>query len=147
VEAPFTFTLGPVAFNGVIDRVHRRPDGSLEVVDYKTDWTVRTPEQVREGMQLQIYLLALKYAFPDLQTAPARAAMYFLRWNKRVELEFSDADLAAAEQRLIAYAEQMKSIPPDLHRASPETCRLCEYRLSCRFSQAAAQELVARSGS
>jgi RecB family exonuclease len=138
VEAEFTFAIGDVLVNGVIDRVHRHPDGYLEVVDYKTDRRLRSEAEIRAGLQLQIYLLAMRREFSEYQPVPTRATMFFLRHNKRVTVEFSEQDLNNAEREILRYALRMKSADQDEHLASPETCGVCEYRLACRFSQATA---------
>ena len=67
---------------------------------------------------------------------PTRATMFFLRWNKRQELDFDDADLAQTERRVRDFAARMDGVSPDEHTASPEICRLCDYRLTCPFSMA-----------
>ena len=39
---------------GRVDRVDRRPDGSYELIDYKTG-KPRTEDQLREDVQLSLY--------------------------------------------------------------------------------------------
>jgi RecB family exonuclease len=134
IEEAFTLRLDDVVLNGVLDRVHRLPDGEVEIVDYKTDRHARTEEQVRAGLQLQIYALACREAFPEIQPPPTRAAMVFVRTGDRVETRFSAADLEAARGEILSRARTMRSVGPDTHHASVETCRWCQYRLTCRHA-------------
>jgi DNA helicase-2/ATP-dependent DNA helicase PcrA len=133
VEAPFTLRLGEIVINGVIDRVHRRPGGSIEVVDYKTDRRVRSEAEIRDGLQLQVYLIACREVFPEIQPGPSRAAMFFLRANVRVELIFTPADLDAARARIQHEATRLGDVTPTQHAATPDKCRVCEFRETCRF--------------
>jgi RecB family exonuclease len=134
IEEAFALRLDDVVLNGIIDRVHRLPDGDVEIVDYKTDRQARTEQQVREGLQLQIYALACHEAFPEIQPAPTRAAMFFVRTGDRVETRFSPADLAVARDEIQSRARKMRAVGPDEHLASEQTCRWCEYRLTCRHA-------------
>lgn len=133
-EAEFAFRLGDIAVQGVIDRVHRLPDGSIEVVDYKTDRVLRSAASIRDGLQLPLYLIGVRRAFPEIQPAPNRATMFFLRWNHRESIVFGDEELAEAERRIVDYAGQMRTVSADAHKASVATCATCEYRLSCRYA-------------
>jgi DNA helicase-2/ATP-dependent DNA helicase PcrA len=134
VEEAFVLRLDDVVLNGVIDRVHRRPDGDLEVVDYKTDRQARTEDEIRAGLQLQIYLLACQDAFPEITPSPTRAAMFFVRTGDRVEMRFSDDDLTAARAEIVARARDLRTVTAEDHRAAPSTCKWCEFRLTCRHS-------------
>ena len=53
-----------VSFQGIMDCVYRKPDGSYGIVDYKTG---AVPEELNEGyaMQLAIYAKAVKEMYRD----------------------------------------------------------------------------------
>jgi RecB family exonuclease len=134
IEEPFTLHIDDIALNGVIDRLHRLPNGSTEVVDYKTDRTPRTPEQVRAGLQLPIYLIACREIFREVHPAPSRAVMFFLRHNTRIEQTYTKEELALIREQVGETATRMRETSPTDHSASPETCRWCDYRATCRFA-------------
>ncbi|CAN5799534.1 ATP-dependent DNA helicase [soil metagenome] len=133
IEEPFTLRIGDIELNGVIDRLHRLPDGTTEVVDYKTDRALRTPEQVRAGLQLPIYLLACRELFREIDPAPSRAALFYLRHNVRIEHTYTGQDLDQVRDRVQETATHMRDVSPTDHCASPQTCRWCDFRATCQF--------------
>ncbi|CAN5707824.1 hypothetical protein BH23CHL5_BH23CHL5_15820 [soil metagenome] len=134
VEEAFTLRLENALVKGVIDRVHRLPDGSTEVVDYKTDRSLRSREAVVGGLQLPIYVMACQEIFREITPPPQRAAMFFLRHDVRHEHDYSAGELAGVRERIELMAEEMKAVSPDRHNASITECTYCEYRSVCRFS-------------
>ena len=50
-ERSFAFKLGPHLLRGRVDRVDRHPDGTYELIDYKTG-KAKTEEELREDVQL-----------------------------------------------------------------------------------------------
>jgi DNA helicase-2/ATP-dependent DNA helicase PcrA len=134
IEEPFTLRIGDIALNGVIDRLHRLPDGTTEVVDYKTERTLRTAEQVRRGLQLPIYVLAARELFREITPPPSRAVMFFLRHNERVGVAYTRDDLEQVRERVQETAGRMSDVSSADHLASPETCRCCDFRATCVYA-------------
>lgn len=135
VEQPFTLRFGDVALSGIIDRVHRLPDGSTEIVDYKSNKRAATYDQIRRGLQLPIYLIACREIFPEVDPPPARAVLFNLRHDLRTEMTWTDQELAGIRNRIVTTAADMRRADPERHNASEANCRWCEYRYNCRFSQ------------
>ncbi len=134
-EQGFALRFGDgIVIHGVIDRVHRLPDGTAEVVDYKTNRYSSKPEEIRRGLQLPIYLIACQELFPEIQPPPERAVLFNLRHNVRTEVQWTPAELDAVRQRVIAGATTMRQADPSLHNARPDLCRSCDYRDACQFS-------------
>ncbi len=50
-ERSFAFQIGPHLLRGRVDRVDRRPDGTFELIDYKTG-RAKTEQELREDVQL-----------------------------------------------------------------------------------------------
>ncbi len=135
IEEEFVLKVGKSQIHGVIDRVQRLPDGTIEVVDYKTDALTRTAAEVKEGLQLPIYLLAVREAFPEIQPPPSQAKMFFVRHNEPVTVAYTDEELNSTRDRLDRLCQEAGGVDPAAHNASPETCRWCGYREICQFSQ------------
>src|SRR5215218_7561303 len=53
-ERSFAFRIGPHLLRGRVDRVDRHPDGSHELIDYKTG-RAKTEQELREDVQLSVY--------------------------------------------------------------------------------------------
>lgn len=140
-EVGFTFSLDPgggspvVRFYGVIDRIDRHPDGSIEVTDYKTG-KPRTQPQVDADGQLSLYALALaRGAVRDPVTGatlpPAcKLTLYFTETDQALSTTRSAEDLDAFATQLVATATRIRSgdftASPDYWR-----CGRCDYRALC----------------
>ena len=124
-----------VRFVGYIDRVDRSPDGSTEVVDYKTG-RARGQVDVDADRQLTAYAYACaRGALRDPATGetlpPAsRLCLYFTDSGTEVSTGRTPAQLAAFERELVAMASRVRRREFD---ARPDTwrCGWCEYRNLC----------------
>jgi DNA helicase II / ATP-dependent DNA helicase PcrA len=91
-EQEFYLPLGGAVVRGFIDRIHRRPDGSLEVVDFKTYNHTLNESQVRQSLQLPLYIKACREA---LGLPVSTGALYFLKQNETVRVTYTEEELAA----------------------------------------------------
>ena len=124
-----------VRFVGYVDRVDRAPDGSTEVLDYKTG-RARGQVDVDADRQLTAYAYACaRGALRDPRTGetlpPAsRLCLYFADSGTEVSTERTPVQLAAFERDLVAMAGRVRrrefAACPDAWR-----CRWCEYRNLC----------------
>jgi len=60
-EAPFTVKIGRVEFTGTVDQIRENPDGTLELLDYKTSQRVPPEAAMVSSYQLILYSLAMLY--------------------------------------------------------------------------------------
>jgi RecB family exonuclease len=141
LEQPFAFDLEPddgspvVRFTGVIDRIDRHPDGSLEVIDYKTG-RARPQRDVDQDLQLTAYAYALRSgAVADPTTgeplpAAARLTLHFTEADQRLTTTRSDAQLDAFAQEVLALARRIRGGD---FAARPEQwrCRWCDFQRLC----------------
>jgi ATP-dependent exoDNAse (exonuclease V) beta subunit len=116
-EFDFLFEIDDVIVRGQIDLWFEQ-GGELVIVDYKTD----RDESGAEGyaLQLRLYALALeRYA----GRRPDRAALYYLRSNRIIEISLTDDDLAAARNavRELLDAQDRLQFPMKVG----EHCRKC----------------------
>ena len=140
-EQPFLLELdpgndgAPIRFKGVIDRIDRHPDGSIEVIDYKTG-RARTQRDVDEDEQLSAYALALRSgAVTDPLSgeplpSPSRLTLYFAESDLALSTTRTDQQLDAFRDRLVAIAMRIRSGD---FAANPEyrRCGRCDYRGIC----------------
>lgn len=119
-EMGFNFIVGPFNVNGFIDRVDEYDD-RIDIIDYKTGkWEV-SQKSIKDNLQLGIYALAAKLAYPDKQIY---AELYYLRSGKRKGHLFTDEDIQSAYDNLI---EQGNKIRNDISFPTTSNERVCSF--------------------
>ncbi|HET8822125.1 MAG TPA: ATP-dependent DNA helicase [Thermoleophilaceae bacterium] len=125
-ERSFAFRIGPHLLRGRVDRVDRHPDGTFELIDYKTG-RAKTEEELREDVQLSVYQMGARESW-GLETS-AQSYFYVLTGEK-VPVAHSDEELervrATVEEIAGGILKQRFEPTP-----SPEICRFCDYRIIC----------------
>ena len=135
VEQRFRFQLEGVTLTGYIDRIERRPDERLRLVDFKTSKSMMPLEEAADDLQLALYALAcsevpelaalgdvgeLAYVYPRVPQAGGLA--------RRAQTVTPDLG-ERTEARVRAASE---SIVAERFDFSPEAdCRWCEYKRLC----------------
>ncbi|CAN5575053.1 hypothetical protein BH20ACT19_BH20ACT19_12920 [soil metagenome] len=125
-ERSFAFEMGPHLLRGRVDRVDRLPDGSYELIDYKTG-KARTEEQLAEDVQLSVYQMGARESW-GLQTA-AQSYLYVMTGEK-VPVEHSEEQL----ERVRATVNEIGAgiLRQDFGPTpSAEICSFCDYRIIC----------------
>jgi ATP-dependent helicase/nuclease subunit A len=133
-EVPFVISVGGTLIRGSIDLLVERPDGSVLVVDYKTDRLEdRDPADVVERYSVQRDLYALAAA---ARGAPVETAYVFLeRPEAPVRESFGPDDLQAARARIESVLGELAAgrfeVTDRPHRALCADCpareRLCSH--------------------
>ncbi len=140
-EAGFTLQLDgepgeqPVRMYGVIDRIDRHPDGTIEIVDYKTGQSKKQAD-VDADDQLSAYALAtamgavLDPATRQPLPAASKLTLYFTESDLAMSTTRTPEQLDAFRQTVLDKARRIRSgdftAAPDQWR-----CGRCEYRLIC----------------
>lgn len=90
---------------GRVDRIEEYPDGTLEIIDYKSGRESVTSQEVHDDIAMGIYQLMVREAWPG---RPVKAAIIALRtgqvaqsWLKDAEIEEFRADIEALGNRII----------------------------------------------
>jgi len=125
-ERSFSFSLGPHLLRGRVDRVDLRPDGSYELIDYKTG-RAKTEEELQSDVQLSIYQMGARESW-ELQTT-AQSYIYVMS-GERVPVEHSEAELDRVRTTVAEIGDGIKR--QDFQPTpSPDICRLCDFRIIC----------------
>ncbi|MFH1619831.1 MAG: PD-(D/E)XK nuclease family protein [bacterium] len=129
VEKDFAFTFEKWSIRGTIDRIDRNPDGTWEVIDYKTGPEVKTEDELKKSLQMGMYGLGMKRA---LGIHPDFVTFWFLAHTGRVTFAY---DASREDDVLSVLREAGEGIlregdftPNVAH------CRFCPIRKDCRFS-------------
>jgi DNA helicase II / ATP-dependent DNA helicase PcrA len=125
-ERPFSFRLGPHLVSGRVDRVDRLPDGSYELIDYKTG-RPKTPAQLKDDVQLSLYAVGAREAW-SLETAGQ--AYYYVLDDAKVPVDRDDVDRDWITETVMAAAEGImaQGFEPTPSYAA---CSTCDFRIIC----------------
>ena len=126
-EAWFELPFGDdIVVVGAIDRVDADDDGTLHVVDYKTNRKARTRSQVKDSLQLAIYALATRELYGRL---PETVGLDFVVPGTLVRVPTAELDLDMVGPRLTAVAARIVAgeDAPTPHRL----CDWCDFRAIC----------------
>lgn len=133
-EEPFALRMRGCEVVGFIDRVQELPDGTVEVVDFKTHRDLPSEETRNASLQIPIYLLALRDREAATGLQVRRGVLHYLRHAVRHEITRTDAQLDALRGQIESLADEMRTVSPTDHRASPEHCGRCAFREVCAFA-------------
>jgi RecB family exonuclease len=136
VEERFELDKGSFVLSGVIDRVDRNPDGSYEIIDYKTSRRLPEINRLRDDLQLPIYQLACQEVWG---ITPSKLSFYYVVHNQRYSTRpYDDNRLELVLERLHAAAE---AIARGDFPATPN--RLCPW---CSYQDICPERISAQSG-
>lgn len=127
LEKKFTFKLGNKVIKGTIDRVDRLPDGTLEIIDYKTG-TVKDSLPVDGKTQLSLYQLVLEDLFG---VKVSKLTYYYIEGPKRlsftVKPEFLNKVRQEAINKMVAIGEGKFPPTPGI------ACSFCDFNKICPY--------------
>ena len=126
LERKFDIRIGEHQVRGRVDRVDRLPDGSYELIDYKTGER-KSEAQLENDLQLALYRLAAREAW-GLEAGTG--SYYYVLDADKVAAPVRADDGERVERTVLEVGEGVlgQDFEP---RPSPTTCSWCDYRLIC----------------
>jgi DNA helicase-2/ATP-dependent DNA helicase PcrA len=126
LERKFDIRIGEHQVRGRVDRVDRLPDGSYELIDYKTGER-KSEAQLENDLQLALYRLAAREAW-GLEAGTG--SYYYVLDADKVAAPVRADDAERVERTVLEVGEGVlgQDFEP---RPSPTTCGWCDYRLIC----------------
>ena len=125
-ERPFSFRLGPHLVSGRVDRVDRLPDGSYELIDYKTG-RPKTGAQLKEDVQLSLYAVGAREAW---ELDAVHQAYWYVLDDEKVPVARDEADRDWITETVTEVAEAIlaQGFEPTPSYAA---CSTCDFRIIC----------------
>jgi putative RecB family exonuclease len=130
VERQFELDMGEFRLIGRIDRVDEHPDGTIEIVDYKSGRGTVTTEDVATDVAMSCYQLLLKRKYPDRRVI---ATIFALRSGAEASAELSETELDELERDLYRLGQEVLS--EEYHELTPHykrICPTCDFLPLCR---------------
>ncbi|MBR3632521.1 MAG: PD-(D/E)XK nuclease family protein [Elusimicrobiaceae bacterium] len=127
-EREFIFTEGKWTLRGKIDRTDKHPDGSWEVIDYKTGDDIDLEAQITDSLQMGIYAIGAQRAW---NIKKGKASFYFTAFDKVVSAPFEAFDEAKILGKFIEVGQKIEA-----EQFEPDTshCATCAFRNRCEKS-------------
>ena len=126
LERKFDIRIGEHHVRGRVDRVDRLPDGSHELIDYKTGER-KSEADLENDLQLALYRLAAREAW-DLEASSG--SYYYVLDADKVAAPVRPDDAERVERTVLQVGEGVlgQDFEP---RPSPKVCSWCDYKLIC----------------
>ena len=131
LEKGFKLKVGEPTLSGRLARADDLPDGTLEIIDYKTGRS-KTQEDLEKDLQLFIYALASQECF---NLPASRLTLYFLDDDKCVSVTPTAEKMeeVKTEIKTVGDAINLSDFAPT---PSPHKCGHCPFSKICDQSQA-----------
>jgi DNA helicase II / ATP-dependent DNA helicase PcrA len=126
LERKFDIRIGEHHVRGRVDRVDRLPDGSHELIDYKTGER-KSEAALESDLQLALYRLAAREAW---EVEARSGSYYYVLDAEKVAAPVRPDDAERVERTVLQVGEGVlgQDFEP---RPSPTVCGWCDYRLIC----------------
>lgn len=135
-EREFIFEQDGWTFRGKIDRVDKHPDGSWEVIDYKTGTDMDLSIPVTDSLQLGIYALGAQRAW-NMKTG--KVTYYFTAFNQTQSAPFKAFD----EQKILnIFMDVGKQIEAGDFTPNTAHCAQCAFKNTCPSSGCREEEAI-----
>ncbi|MEP6757012.1 MAG: PD-(D/E)XK nuclease family protein [Chthonomonadales bacterium] len=121
-EKTISTDMGTFKLSGRVDRIDQHPDGTLEIIDYKSGRMDVTSEEVGASLAMNIYALILARNYPGMRV---RTTIHALRSGAEASAEMSSEELADFENHIRTIAEEILS--RDFENVEPHRIDYCQY--------------------
>ncbi len=135
LEAPFGAPISDGEeshqITGRIDRIDKLPDGSFEVIDYKTSKKMPAQETIDKNFQLSVYYLGLTNRWPSIkeQNRPVKLSLYFLRHGEKLSATRNNNQIKETQERILDLISQIKG--SNFEPRTNPLCDWCQYQPHC----------------
>lgn len=125
-ELGFEIVVGNAKMRGYIDRVDIE-ENILYITDFKSGKNEVAQKHTPTNLQLGIYALAMKKAYPHMKIY---AELYYLRSGRRKGHLFSDGDLTAVVENILEISEKITGTRIFKTTSNKRICNYCPHAAS-----------------
>ena len=131
LEKDFTLKVGQYAIRGKIDRIDQRPDGSVDIIDYKTGTPKSADDlQADDKRQLLLYQVAVERL---MGLRPAQLTYHYLDDGSQAHFLGNEKEIAKFDNDIEA---QISQITDGDFRAKPGMhCKFCDFANICEYRE------------
>jgi ATP-dependent helicase/DNAse subunit B len=139
IEIPFSFfvsdkNLRPngIKIGGRIDRVDRREDGTIEIIDYKTGTNMPSEKELLTNLQLTLYALAaisVKDTIFNKQANEVTLSLHYLEEDKILTTTRTREQLEEAKTQILQKIIEIEQ--SEFLCNGNMFCSHCEYKMLC----------------
>jgi len=132
LETGFHIKIGECLLRGQIDRVDPLPDGTVELIDYKTG-KPKTAEEMKTADKEQLFIYQMA-AEETLREKVSRLSFYYLENNTKVTFLGTEPELQKIKKKIV---EEIREIAVSDFPASPSaySCPHCDFKDICEFAE------------
>jgi putative RecB family exonuclease len=129
LEEKFVFPLDEGReIRGIIDRLARNKDGTLEIHDYKTSRRLSDSDQVANDVQLALYEIAIRHRWPE--TGGISLIWHYLAFDKEIKITKTPAQLETVKRNTLGLIGRIEATTFFPVHVTP-LCNWCEYKEIC----------------
>ena len=129
LEEKFLFPLSEQhEIRGIIDRLSRNKDGTLEIHDYKTSRRLPSAEQIANDVQLALYEIAIRHRWPE--TENISLIWHYLAFDKEIKITKTSQELETVKQNALGLIQRIETTTSFPVNVTP-LCNWCEYKEIC----------------
>ena len=129
LEKKFVLHIDGTKLKGTIDRIDKLPDGSVEIIDYKTG-KEKSQKEVDDNVQMTIYTMG---AADALKIKPDVLSLYFLNSGNKISTKRTQKQVDAQREII---KDVIKNINEENFEPNPgRDCIYCDFKDICPFAK------------
>ena len=129
LEKKFVLHIDGTKLKGTIDRIDKLPDGSVEIIDYKTG-KEKSQKEVDDNVQMTIYTMG---ATDALKIKPDVLSLYFLNTGNKISTKRTQKQVGAQREII---KDVIKNINEENFEPNPgRDCMYCDFKDICPFAK------------
>lgn len=116
---------------GIIDRIDKLKDDSMEIIDYKTSRSLPSQKSVDENLQLAVYHLGILKRWPMLAARPIKLSLYFVKHGEKLSTIKTNKDVEKTKEKILEIIDKIKK--SDFAPVPNNLCDWCDFQARCPY--------------